>query len=53
MELTDIKRVAIVGAGRMGAQIAGLFSRVGGCAVGLWDLNDDGPAKEQLFRRRF
>ena len=41
MELTDIKRVAIVGAGRMGAQIAGLFSRVGGYRVALWDLTDE------------
>ena len=41
MELTDIKKVAIVGAGRMGAQIAGLFSRVGGYKVTLWDLTHE------------
>ncbi len=41
MEVSDIKRVAIIGAGRMGSQIAGLFSRVGRYKVALWDLTDE------------
>ena len=40
MKLENIKRVAIIGAGAMGSQIAQLFSQVGGYPVIVYDLND-------------
>ena len=41
MRLENIKRVAIIGAGAMGSQIAQLLSQVGGYPVIVYDLNDD------------
>lgn len=37
----EIKKIAVVGAGAMGAQMAGVFSRVGGYAVNLIDISED------------
>lgn len=41
MKVEDVKRVAVIGAGRMGYQIAMLFSRVGKCSVTLVDVSDE------------
>ncbi|RPJ62911.1 MAG: 3-hydroxyacyl-CoA dehydrogenase family protein [Dehalococcoidia bacterium] len=41
MELNNIKRIGIVGAGAMGAQLAQLFAQVGGYQVTISDINDD------------
>lgn len=41
MELENIKQVAVVGAGNMGAQIAQLVSQVGGYPVIIIDVNDE------------
>ncbi len=41
MNLDSITRIAVIGAGRMGSQIAELFSRVGKYPVNLWDLSDE------------
>ncbi len=40
MDASDISKVLIVGAGTMGAVIAGAFARAG-CTVGLTDVSDD------------
>jgi len=39
MELENIKQVAVIGAGAMGAQIAEVLSRVGGYRVMMTDIN--------------
>ena len=41
MELENIKQVAVIGAGNMGAQIAQLVSQVGGYQVIMTDTNDE------------
>jgi 3-hydroxybutyryl-CoA dehydrogenase len=41
MKLENIKKVAVIGAGTMGSQIAQLFSQVGGYPVIIYDLNDE------------
>lgn len=41
MKADEVKRVAIIGAGRMGSQLAELFSRVGKCEVKLVDVSDE------------
>jgi 3-hydroxybutyryl-CoA dehydrogenase len=41
MKLENIQRVAIIGAGTMGSQIAQLFSQVGGYRVNVYDLNEE------------
>lgn len=41
MELENIKRVAVIGAGRMGSQIATLLSRVGKYSVTLVDVSEE------------
>jgi len=41
VKLQDIERVAVIGAGTMGSQIAQLFSQVGGYPVIVYDLNDE------------
>lgn len=41
MELENIKQVAVIGAGNMGAQIAQLVSQVGGYPVVMMDVNDE------------
>lgn len=41
MKVEDIGLVAVIGAGAMGAQIAQLFSQVGGYPVILNDINDE------------
>jgi len=40
MDITQIKKIAVAGAGLMGNQIAELFARVGGYAVVVVDIND-------------
>jgi 3-hydroxybutyryl-CoA dehydrogenase len=40
MKLKNIKRVAVIGAGTMGSQIAQLFSQAGKYPVMVYDLND-------------
>lgn len=41
MKLEDIKKTAVIGSGAMGAQIAEIFSRVGGYEVNMIDVTDD------------
>ena len=41
MKLEDIRRIAVIGAGAMGSQIAQLFSQVGGYSVVVYDLKDE------------
>ncbi len=41
MKLENIKRVAVIGAGTMGSQIAQLFSQAGKYPVMVYDLNDE------------
>ncbi len=41
MELENIKQVAVIGAGNMGAQIAQLVSQIGGYPVVMMDVNDE------------
>ena len=41
MKLEDIKKTAVIGSGAMGAQIAEVFSRIGGYEVRLIDINND------------
>lgn len=41
MELESIKRVAVIGAGRMGSQIAALLSRVGKYSVTMTDVSEE------------
>jgi 3-hydroxybutyryl-CoA dehydrogenase len=41
MKLENIKRVAVIGAGTMGSQIAQLFSQAGRYPVMVYDLNDE------------
>jgi 3-hydroxybutyryl-CoA dehydrogenase len=56
VELENIRRVAVIGAGMMGSQIAQLFSQVGGYPVIVYDLNDElvaqgvGSIRENLQR---
>jgi 3-hydroxybutyryl-CoA dehydrogenase len=41
MKLKDIERIAVIGAGAMGSQIAQFFAQVGGYPVLVYDLKDD------------
>lgn len=41
MRVEEIKRVAVIGAGAMGSQIAQLFSRVGGYDVKMVDVSEE------------
>lgn len=41
MKLEDINKIAVIGAGAMGAQMAEVFSRVGGYQVCLVDISDE------------
>lgn len=41
MRLEEIKRVAVIGSGAMGSQMAEVFSRLGGYEVSLLDISDD------------
>jgi 3-hydroxybutyryl-CoA dehydrogenase len=41
MKLENIRRIAVIGAGTMGSQIAQLFSQVGKYPVMVYDLNDE------------
>jgi 3-hydroxybutyryl-CoA dehydrogenase len=47
MKIGEIKETTVIGAGTMGAQIAEVLSRMGGCEVNMVDINDD------LVRRGF
>ncbi len=40
MKIDDIKRIAVIGAGSMGGQIAEIFSRVGGYEVSITDISE-------------
>ena len=41
MKIGEIKKVTVIGAGTMGAQIAEVLSRIGGYEIGMVDINDD------------
>jgi len=41
MKIEEIKKITIIGAGTMGAQIADILSRIGGYEVSMVDINDD------------
>ncbi len=41
LQLRDIKKVTVIGAGLMGAQIGELFARIGKCQVTLVDIKDE------------
>lgn len=41
MKIGEIKKITVIGAGSMGAQIAEVLSRMGGYEVGMVDINDD------------
>ena len=41
MKLESIKKIAVIGAGDMGSQIAEAFSRLGGYEVNITDIRDD------------
>ncbi|MBW1803448.1 MAG: 3-hydroxyacyl-CoA dehydrogenase family protein [Deltaproteobacteria bacterium] len=41
MNLEDVKTIAVIGAGAMGAQMAEVFSRVGGYRVHMTDISDE------------
>ncbi|MDY6973537.1 MAG: 3-hydroxyacyl-CoA dehydrogenase family protein [Thermodesulfobacteriota bacterium] len=41
MKFEEIKTIAVIGSGAMGAQMTEVFSRVGGYAVNMVDTNDD------------
>src|SRR3972149_7285108 len=41
MKVEDIKKIAVIGSGAMGGQIAEILSRVGQYEVNLVDINDD------------
>jgi len=41
MEISEIKKIAVIGAGTMGAQIAGILSHIGRYEVRMVDINDE------------
>jgi 3-hydroxybutyryl-CoA dehydrogenase len=41
MKIENMKKVTVIGAGVMGAQIAEVFSRMGGFEVGMVDINEN------------
>jgi len=41
MEIEKVIKVAVIGAGTMGSQIAEYFSNIGGYEVRMVDLNDE------------
>jgi len=41
MKIEEIKKTTVIGAGAMGAQIAEVFSRIGGYEVGIVDISDE------------
>jgi 3-hydroxybutyryl-CoA dehydrogenase len=41
LQVRDIKKVTVIGAGLMGAQIGELFARIGKCRVTLVDIKDE------------
>ena len=41
MKIEDVKRVAVIGAGMMGSQIAEILSRLGGYEVHVMDISDE------------
>jgi len=49
MKVTDIKHIAVIGAGAMGAQIAQLASQVGGYSVTISDMNEEVVNKGLAF----
>ena len=49
MKVEDIKHVAVIGAGAMGAQIAQLLSQVGGISVTISDMNQEAVDKGLAF----
>lgn len=49
MKVEDIKHVAVIGAGAMGAQIAQLLSQVGGYNVTISDMNEEVVNKGLAF----
>ena len=49
MKAEDIKHVAVIGAGAMGAQIAQLLSQVGGISVTITDMNEDAVNRGLAF----
>ena len=40
MKIEEIKKMAVIGAGTMGSQIAEILSRIGGYEVHMMDVND-------------
>ena len=42
LQVSDIKKVTVIGAGLMGAQIGELIARLGKCQVTLVDIKDEG-----------
>jgi len=51
MKIEEIKKVAVIGAGAMGAQIAQLLSQVGGYSVTITDINQQAVDKGLAFIR--
>ena len=49
MKIEDIRQVAVIGAGAMGAQIAQLLSQVGGIPVNITDVNEEAINKGLAF----
>ena len=49
MKVEDIKHVAVIGAGAMGAQIAQLISQVGGLSVTISDMNQEAVDRGLAF----
>ena len=49
MKAEDIKHVAVIGAGAMGAQIAQLLSQVGGISITITDMNEDAVNRGLAF----
>jgi len=45
LKVSDIKRVTVIGAGLMGAQIGELMARIGKCSVTLVDIKDEFVSK--------
>lgn len=41
MRIEEIRKIAVIGGGAMGSQIASVFSRVGGFEVNLMDVSDE------------
>ena len=49
MKIEDIKQIAVIGAGAMGAQIAQLLSQVGGYSVTISDASEEAVSKGLAF----